>query len=42
LHREKGLTFVIVTHDSTVGQSTERVVMMRNGTIMKSFKPTPT
>ena len=42
LHREKGLTFVIVTHDSTVGQSTERVVMMRNGAILKSFRPSPT
>jgi len=41
LHQEKGLTFIIVTHDSTVGHSTERVIMMRNGTIMKSFKPAP-
>jgi ABC-type lipoprotein export system ATPase subunit len=41
LHREKGLTFIIVTHDSTVGHSTERVIMMRNGTILKSFKPSP-
>ncbi len=40
LHREKGLTFVIVTHDGTVGNSTERVIMMRNGLILKSFKPT--
>ncbi len=39
LHREKHLTFVIVTHDSTVGNSTERVLMMRNGQILKSFKP---
>jgi ABC-type lipoprotein export system ATPase subunit len=42
LHKEKGLTFIIVTHDSTVGHSTERVVMMRNGMILKSFRPTPT
>ena len=40
LHREKGLTFVIVTHDGTVGNATERVVLMRNGAITKSFKPT--
>jgi ABC-type lipoprotein export system ATPase subunit len=39
LHREKHLTFIIVTHDSTVGNSTERVLMMRNGQILKSFKP---
>ena len=39
LHREKRLTFVIVTHDSTVGNSTERVLVMRNGVILKSFRP---
>jgi len=40
LHREKGLTFVIVTHDGSVGNATERVVLMRNGVITKSFQPT--
>ncbi len=40
LHREKGLTFVIVTHDGSVGNVTERVVLMRNGAITKSFQPT--
>ena len=39
LHREKGLTFIIVTHDATVGNTAERVVMMRNGSITKSFRP---
>ena len=39
LHKEKGLTFIIVTHDSTVGNSTERVILMRNGQILKSYKP---
>ena len=39
LHKEKHLTFIIVTHDSTVGNSTERVLVMRNGQILKSFKP---
>lgn len=39
LHKEKHLTFIIVTHDSTVGNSTERVILMRNGQILKSFKP---
>ena len=42
LHKEKGITFVIVTHDSTVGDSTERVVLMRDGVITKSFIPAPT
>ena len=40
LHREKGLTFIVVTHDSSVGNQTERVIMMRNGVILKSFQPT--
>ncbi len=40
LHREKRLTFIIVTHDSTVGNSAQRVVLMRNGLILKSFTPT--
>ncbi len=39
LHKEKHLTFIIVTHDSTVGNSTERVLVMRNGLILKSFRP---
>jgi len=39
LHKEKHLTFIIVTHDSTVGNSTERVILMRNGQILKSFRP---
>src|SRR5712691_7776022 len=39
LHREKGLTFIIVTHDSAVGNQTQRVIMMRNGVILKSFQP---
>jgi len=40
LHREKGLTFIIVTHDSAVGNQTQRVILMRNGVILKSFHPT--
>ena len=39
LHREKHLTFVLVTHDSNVGNATERVLVMRNGQILKSFRP---
>ncbi len=42
LHKEKHLTFIIVTHDATVGNSTERVLVMRNGQILKSFKPAST
>ena len=42
LHREKGLTFVMVTHDGFVGNSTQRVVLMRNGLILKSFRPAGT
>ncbi len=40
LHREKGLTFILVTHDAAVGNQTERVILMRNGVILKSFRPT--
>jgi putative ABC transport system ATP-binding protein len=39
LHKEKRLTFIIVTHDATVGNATERVITMRNGLILKSFRP---
>ncbi len=39
LHREKRLTFVLVTHDANVGNATERVLVMRNGQILKSFRP---
>src|SRR2546427_799628 len=40
LHQEKGLTFIVVTHDSAVGNQMQRVILMRNGTILKSFRPT--
>jgi len=40
LHREKGRTFIIVTHDSRVGNQTQRVIVMRSGVIVKSFQPT--
>jgi putative ABC transport system ATP-binding protein len=42
LHQEKGLTFVIVTHDRAVGNQTQRVILMRNGLILKSIRPAPT
>ncbi|MEO8538833.1 MAG: ABC transporter ATP-binding protein [bacterium] len=34
LNREKGLTFVIVTHDSAIGARCNRVVKMRDGQIV--------
>jgi putative ABC transport system ATP-binding protein len=39
LHSEKGLTFIIVTHDAAVGNQTQRVILMRNGTVVKSVHP---
>jgi len=40
LHSEKGLTFIIVTHDAAVGNQTQRVILMRNGAVVKSVHPT--
>ena len=34
LNRERGLTFLIVTHDITVGRSTDRIVRMVDGSIV--------
>ncbi len=42
LHQEKHLTFVLVTHDANVGNATQRVLVMRNGLILKSFRPSGT
>jgi len=41
LHAKKGLTFIVVTHDGAVGNQMQRVIVMRNGLILKSFRPTP-
>ncbi len=41
LNKEKGQTFLLVTHDANVGHKAERVVVMRNGRIEKEFRPTP-
>lgn len=41
LNREKGQTFLLVTHDSDVGHQASRVVLMRNGRIEKEFRPSP-
>ena len=34
LNRERGLTFLIVTHDIAVGRSTDRIVRMVDGEIV--------
>ena len=34
LNREKGLTFLIVTHDIAVGRATDRIVRMVDGQIV--------
>lgn len=34
LNREQGLTFLIVTHDITVGRATDRIVRMVDGEIV--------
>jgi ABC-type lipoprotein export system ATPase subunit len=34
LNRERGLTFLIVTHDISVGRSTDRIVRMVDGQIV--------
>jgi putative ABC transport system ATP-binding protein len=38
LNREKGLTFVIVTHDPGVGRKCQRIVEMQNGQITHEIK----
>ena len=40
LNRERGLTFLIVTHDGTVGQSADRLVRMVDGRIVSDERLT--
>lgn len=40
LSKEKKKTILVVTHDSTIGNMADRVVMMRNGIIEKTYTPT--
>jgi putative ABC transport system ATP-binding protein len=39
LNRERGLTFVIVTHDINVGRRTDRIVRMLDGEIVDEQRP---
>lgn len=40
LNKERGQTFLLVTHDDTVGRVAGRIVVMRNGLIDKEYHPT--
>jgi ABC-type lipoprotein export system ATPase subunit len=39
LNRERGLTFVIVTHDIAVGRATDRIVRMLDGLVVDEMVP---
>ena len=39
LHREKGITLVMVTHDEEIGALAERIVRVRDGQIMQEVRP---
>ncbi len=39
LNREKGHTFLLVTHDDTVARIAQRIITMRSGTIEKEYRP---
>lgn len=41
LNKENKQTFIIVTHDYTVGRMADKIVMMRDGLIEKEFVPAP-
>ena len=38
LHREKGITLVMVTHDEEIGAQAERIVRLRDGQIMQEVR----
>jgi len=39
LHREKGITIVMVTHDDEIGAQAKRIVRLRDGLIMDEVEP---
>jgi putative ABC transport system ATP-binding protein len=39
LNKEQGKTFVLITHDPIVAQSTDRLIMLRDGKIVGEKKP---
>ena len=39
LNEERGLTFVIVTHDIAVGRATDRIVRMLDGRVVDELLP---
>jgi putative ABC transport system ATP-binding protein len=39
LHREKGITLVMVTHDEGIGARAERIVRVRDGQIVQEVRP---
>ena len=39
LNKEYGLTLVLVSHDSSIAQQTDRIVHMRNGQIEREVRP---
>jgi putative ABC transport system ATP-binding protein len=39
LHREKGITLVMVTHDEAIGARAERIVRVRDGQIVQEVRP---
>jgi len=41
LNRERGETFVLVTHDAAVANFADRVVTMRSGRIEREYRPAP-
>jgi putative ABC transport system ATP-binding protein len=39
LNKERGLTFVIVTHDIAVGRATDRIIRMLDGRVVEELVP---
>ena len=42
LNEERGLTFLIVTHDISVGEKTDRIVRMLDGQVVRTGVPAAT